>query len=225
MTTTRDTTVDARPHSPERDTTLDAAFDALANRQCRVLLKHLADGDDDAIVVADLAAELADDEVDETRLRTRLHHNVLPKLAHAGLVDYDADRGLVQYRPDSRYDGVAETLASFDSGDPPLALDALCDLLANFRRRRALLTLLSHEALSLPDLADEVAVAEFDETLPEIDADDVLQIYLSLYHTHVPKLADADLVCYDQSDDYLTLTETGRAVESAVRRLCDSTDR
>jgi DNA-binding transcriptional ArsR family regulator len=222
MTTTHDLTVDARPHSPERETTLDAAFDALADRQCRDLLARLDDGE--VLVVTDLAARLADDESDEARLRTRLHHNVLPKLDRAGLVEYDSDRGLVQYRPDTRSAGLSEAASAVEADDLPVALDALLDLLASFRRREALLTLLAHDDLSLPDLADEVAVAEHDRSLPRIDPDDVLRVYLSLYHTHVPKLVDAGLVEYDQADDYVSLTGTGRAVESAVRELCDPAD-
>jgi hypothetical protein len=115
---------------------------------------------------------------------------------------------------------VVESYASEDV----LALDSLFELLAAFRRRTAYRTLLRHESMSLPDLADEVAVTERGQPLTEIAADAVLQVYLSLYHTHVPKLAAAGLVAYDQESDYVALTDAGRELESPVRDLLDAAD-
>jgi DNA-binding transcriptional ArsR family regulator len=233
MTTTdsfRDATADARPHSSERDASLDATFDALANRRCRALLRHLAESGD-ALVVDDLADRLADELDDESansateaRLRTSLHHTHLPKLADARLVEYNPDRGLVRLRPDSQFDSLTSTIDSLESADQPSSTDRLFELLADFRRRQALRTLVRHDDLSLPDLADEVAVAEYDQSLPNIDPDDVLKVYLSLYHTHVPKLAAADLVAYDQDGDHVALTEAGRRLESPLRSLWDRAD-
>ena len=227
MTTTdsRNDTADARPYSTERDASLDATFDALGTEDCRVLLRHLADSDE-AVVVDDLVDRLADDATlaDEVRLRARLHHTYLPKLADAGLVEYDADRELVTQREDGRFEELRPVVANFESEDRPVSLDTLFDLLADVRRREAVATLLAHGDLSLPDLADEVAVAEEGEPLTRIDADDVLQVYLSLYHTHVPKLARAGLVDYDQDDDYVALTDAGRDLESSIRSFCNGED-
>ncbi|NHN59429.1 MULTISPECIES: hypothetical protein [Halorussus] len=237
MTTTdsrQNRTADARRHRAERDAPLDAAFDALSDRTCRALLGQLAERDE-AVVVPDLAARLASGDADakesgadapdaERRLCARLHHTLLPKLDDAGLVDYDADRGLVRYRPDSRFAAVASAVESFEAAASDVSIDALCELFADYRRRTAYLTLVSHDDLSLPDLADEVAVAERERPLTEIDPDDVLEIYLSLYHTHVPKLAAAGLVDYDQEADYVALTDDGLAFESPVRELCEPTE-
>lgn len=60
-----------------------------------------------------------------------------------------------------------------------------------------------HEPVSLPDLADEVAVREYDEELTALTGEQVKEIYLSLYHTHVPKLAEAGLIEYDQESDHV----------------------
>ena len=225
-----DTTADARPYSPERTSSLDATLDALADARCRSVLGHLADGDADALVVGDLATRLADDEGDDrtsdpSRLRARLHHTVLPRLDDAGLLDYDADRGLVRRRRDSAFEAVREVIEAYErDGDREnaVASDRLFDLLVAFRRRAAYRVLLRHGDISLPDLADEVAVAETGQPLPEVDADHVLRVYLSLYHTHVPKLAGSGLASYDQDGDYVTLTETGRALEPTVRRLVEA---
>lgn len=223
MTTTDrryDVLADIGSHRPDRDAPLDAVFDALADSQCRTLLGHLAECDDDRVGVEDLAAHIADAD-DPRSLVAHLHHVLLPKLADAGFLDYDTDRGAVRYRPDARLDAVLSTVESEVDDAPAVSPTALFDALGDVRRRHALVTLLTHGDLSLPDLADEVAVAEHDDHLPEIDPDAVLQVYLSLYHTHVPKLSDVGLVEYDQERDFVTLTDTGHALESTVRSLCD----
>ena len=222
MTTTErryDMLADTGPHSPERDVPLDAIFDALADSQCRTLLGHLAECGDEPITVENLAARLADGD-GSPALVARLHHTLLPKLADAGFLHYDADRASVRYRPDDRLEAVLSTVES-EIDDPAVSLTALFDALGDVRRRYALTTLLTHGDLPLPDLADEVAVAEREAALSQIDPDDVLQVYLSLYHTHVPKLTDVGLVEYDQERDFVALTDTACAVESTVRALCD----
>ena len=228
MTTTdsrNDRTADARPHGRQGVARLDAAFDALATEQGRALLACLADADEETLVVDDLAARNADDEAgDDWLLRTRFHHTHLPKLDGAGLLDYDADRSLVRPGRADQFEALHSVVADYEADDRPVSLDALFDLLSAFRRRTAYRTLLAHGDLSLPDLADEVVIAECDRTLPEIDPDDVLQVYLSLYHTHVPKLAEAGLVEYDQDGDFVALTDDGRALESVVEDLCEAVE-
>ena len=75
-------------------------------------------------------------------------------------------------------------------------------------RRSVLLACLREfdEPVSLPDLADEIAVRESDEALSDLSGERVKEIYLSLYHRHVPALADAGFVEYDQEADLVRLT-------------------
>ena len=217
--TTTDSTFDAgsgvRPRGSECEPRLDAVFDALAGGECRDLLDCLAETED-ALSVETLAARLPGDD---DRVRARLHHTGLPKLADAGLIAYDADRELVRSGSDAEVEAVRAAVAD---ADPPVDFDVLFALLSNARRRHALRRLLAHGDLSLPDLADEVAVAERGRPLPEIDPDAVLDVYLSLYHTHVPKLAGAGLATYDQDGDFVTATDAGRELESTVRELCEA---
>lgn len=228
---------EAQSHSPQGVVPLDATFDALASQQCRILLRHLSESDDEAHLLEDLTARLATEspvseeshsaeqrDGEQTRLRASLHHNYLPKLDDAGLLAYDATRGIVRSASTSKFEAMCSTIDAYEETDRPVSLDTLFGLLADFRRRTAYRTLLSHDELSLPDLADEVVVLEREEPLSRIDADDVLQVYLSLYHGHIPKLDSAGLVTYDQSDDYVTLTEIGRSLESTVRALCSATE-
>lgn len=80
-------------------------------------------------------------------------------------------------------------------------------LLASPRRRRALERLWTFdEPIGLDDLADEVAVAERGTIISEIPAEEVKLVYLDLYHSHVPKLAEADVVEYGQEPDLVELS-------------------
>jgi hypothetical protein len=94
--------------------------------------------------------------------------------------------------------------------------------LADRRRRTALAWLQEHHVVSLPDLAEIVAEDELGEDVTEISGERVREIYLSLYHTHVPLLTDAKLVRYDQEEDLVSRTEETAALLASVR---DSVDR
>lgn len=99
-------------------------------------------------------------------------------------------------------DGDAGGDAGADGEAGPLSLDRAFGLLAEERRRYALLCLRAHRpTMTLGDLADEVATHEFDCRFAEIDPGEILEIYLSLYHTHIPKLANSGLLEYDQDRD------------------------
>lgn len=80
---------------------------------------------------------------------------------------------------------------------------------ADVRRRRAVECLARHGSLALPDLADELAVAEHDAPLAAVDPETVKRLYLDLYHSHVPVLEERDLVRYDQAGDRVAITDRG----------------
>ena len=103
----------------------------------------------------------------------------------------------------------------------PYSPDQLFGLIANARRRHALRLLASERTMTLPDLADEVAVRERDARIDDIDPDDVAEIYFSLYHTHVPKLRDAGLLAYEQETDVVRATEAGVEVAAWTADVVD----
>lgn len=70
--------------------------------------------------------------------------------------------------------------------------------------------------MTLADLADEVAVREHGLPINRIPAQSVKEIYVHLYHTHVPKLEGANMVEYDQQEDMVT---GGEALAEAVPYL------
>ncbi|WP_231186925.1 hypothetical protein [Haladaptatus sp. DYF46] len=61
-------------------------------------------------------------------------------------------------------------------------------------------------ALPLADVANEVVAEENDVALPETDDDEVLSVYLNLYHNDIPRLADHDVVEYEREKDVVRLS-------------------
>ncbi len=92
-------------------------------------------------------------------------------------------------------------------------LSDLADAIACPRRRHALACLAKHAQMTLADLADEIAVKEWEQRIDSIPAEAVLDIYFALYYRHVPRLADAELVDYDQERDLVVLTDRGGRVK------------
>lgn len=112
---------------------------------------------------------------------------------------------------------IEEVLAAHDSG--ALSADTVYELLSNRRRRYLLDCLAEHGySLTLADLADEVAAREHDAQVKAVPEEEVLRIYLTLYHQHVPKLAEADVVRYDQDGDLVASGETAPLVEAVLAR-------
>lgn len=82
----------------------DALFDALASRRGRYVLHYLR-SEDSPVTLSDLADSVAAWETGKSidlvstdhqqNVHTSLRHTQLPKLAMAGLVQYDEDRDLV----------------------------------------------------------------------------------------------------------------------------------
>lgn len=96
---------DTKDGTDAADLGVDVAYDLLADQRRRHVLACLAD-QTNSIPLDDLAkdvagreneapsAEIPDDEVETISLS--LHHTHLPKLAAAGVVDYDPDRDRVR---------------------------------------------------------------------------------------------------------------------------------
>lgn len=95
------------------------------------------------------------------------------------------------------------------SNEESLAMDRVFDALAHQRRRHVLHCLRNYDqTMALADLADEVSVRENETAITEISAEEVKRVYISLYHTHIPKLQDVGVVEYSQERDTVTLLDT-----------------
>jgi hypothetical protein len=99
------------------------------------------------------------------------------------------------------------------------AVDTALDLLAN-QRRRAVLEYLTEAGgtATLTELAVEIATRETRAEPNAIsDHADVSPrnrraVRISLHHTHIPKLADADVIDYETETETVTLRDRGRAL-------------
>lgn len=83
--------------------------------------------------------------------------------------------------------------------------------------RQSILTLLRDQdvPIHLADLARDLA-AKDTLTQDKRDATDPIDLYMMLYHCHIPKLADADLVHYDQERRTVTVTAASPHWETAA---------
>jgi len=94
-----------------------------------------------------------------------------------------------------------------DAGRSTISKSRVFELLSNRRRRHALWLVHKHGRVSLPDIAEEVTVDEAEADITEVDPESVRDTYMMLYHSDVPKLADADVVAYDQELDMVASGE------------------
>lgn len=99
-----------------------------------------------------------------------------------------------------------------DSTEELLSPDRIHKLLAGRRRRYTLYCLyLFAESNTLSDVATQIM--EWEQSRDDI-AEDQMQVYLDLYHVHIPKLAAADVVTYNQEKDIVTLSQKAPQLRS-----------
>lgn len=88
-----------------------------------------------------------------------------------------------------------------------LEQDIVFDLLQNSRRRALLRYLEEREEAELVEIAEHVAAEENDVELSETTEDSRRSVYISLYQTHVPKLADHGIIEYDEDEKLVSLRD------------------
>lgn len=103
---------------------------------------------------------------------------------------------------------------------PPLSTTMLFEILANKRRRYVFHSLKENETpIALADLADEVAIRETETSSSEIPAEEVKRIHTSLWHSHIPKLADVDIIEYNQDRETVALAANAEQLEPTWSRF------
>jgi hypothetical protein len=95
-----------------------------------------------------------------------------------------------------------------DSDDAPtLTVDDVFHLLQDGRRRNVLRCLQGEDgAVRVVDVAERVAAWECDTTVRALPPEERERVYVSLYHSHLPKLDDAGVVEYDESAETVERT-------------------
>ena len=91
-----------------------------------------------------------------------------------------------------------------------MAVDTTMDIYSHRHRRYVIECLEAYDdPLAMADLADEVAIRDHGAALQNVPAAATDEIHLALYHWHIPKLVDAQLVDYDQQRDLVRQSDHG----------------
>lgn len=81
-----------------------------------------------------------------------------------------------------------------------LSKDDTFHILQNERRRRVLQYLSEADgAVDMRDIAEQVAAWEHGTTVQQLTSDQRQRVYIALYQSHLPKLADFGLITYNRS--------------------------
>ncbi|WP_158056843.1 DUF7344 domain-containing protein [Halorussus halophilus] len=102
----------------DRGAELDTLFTTLADEQRRILVSYLADAPTDTFSLDELVTALGrrtkgeHGTSDRRNIEIDLRHKQLPKLAEAGIVEYDVDEQVVQYRPSESSVATADRILS-----------------------------------------------------------------------------------------------------------------
>lgn len=115
--------------------------------------------------------------------------------------------------------------ASVDSGaqESSLSLDAIFDILRN-RRRQLVLEFLRDrdEKVTLGELAEHIAAIENDTTVRQLNAQQRKRVYIGLYQSHLPKMADVGVIEFNQSRGHIS---RGESIDQLLRYLDVATGR
>ena len=105
-----------------------------------------------------------------------------------------------------------------------LELDNVFEALSHPRRRYLLYTLLEDDEWSLWEIAEKIASWESEPQDPPPSADPITDVYISLYHNHIPKLVDADIIAFSETDETLTPGSNATQVLTVLQQAGGTTD-
>lgn len=99
-----------------------------------------------------------------------------------------------------------------------LSQDVVFDILSSPRRRYVLYHLrTTGTPVELTNLAEKVAAWENDTAVSEITEQERKRVYVSLYQTHIPRLADVGLIDYDKESGMIGLAEDTAAIDQYLQ--------
>jgi hypothetical protein len=95
-----------------------------------------------------------------------------------------------------------------------LPQDLAFDLLSSRRRRLALYYLKRHsDGTTVIELAEQIAAVENETDVESLTKQQQKRVYISLYQTHIPKLAEAGVIDHDEDTGEVTLTNLARDLD------------
>jgi hypothetical protein len=108
------------------------------------------------------------------------------------------------------------------SSERTLSQDTIFDILSNPRRRYVLYHLRQEgEPVQLTTLAEHVAAWENETDVASLNDQQRKRVYVSLYQTHVPKLADAGIIEYDKEEGVVGLADDAGAIDDYLSQPDD----
>lgn len=131
----------------------------------------------------------------------------------------------MQGSPDDDEDAPAADAGEEPTIDPAvLELDHVFEVLDHPRRRYLLYALATDEEWTLTELATKLAAWEND--VDEADVDDATrdQVYVSLYHAHVPKLVEKGALRFDADEERIAPGEHAEQILAVLEGAGASLD-
>lgn len=102
-----------------------------------------------------------------------------------------------------------------DAGSPEISPDLVFDILSSQRRRMVLFYLRQLDGMAqVNEIAKEIASMENDLPVEELTRQQKKRVYVSLYQTHLPKLAQAGIIDYDREEGQVALTDRAYDIDS-----------
>ena len=100
-------------HSKYETKSTESLLEALIDEERRNVITYLSDASGNVATrteLADYVSEHCPDTRDEAQVAIRLHHVSLPKLAEAGVLEYDPRSEAVRYYPDTKVENLLDYL-------------------------------------------------------------------------------------------------------------------
>jgi DNA-binding transcriptional ArsR family regulator len=112
---------DSDPALEEIPLSLDAMLEILANRRRRHLIEHLHEAPDNNVSFEQAVRHVVErvsvqdgEQPNRNEVEVSLQHKHLPRLADAGVLEYDLRSQTIRYRPDERLEELLERIQAFD---------------------------------------------------------------------------------------------------------------
>jgi DNA-binding transcriptional ArsR family regulator len=103
------------------------------------------------------------------------------------------------------------------SSEAILNLDEVFAALGHPRRRYLLYTLVNESSEeTLSELATKLAAWEQDKPTSEVTDDERQDVHISLYHSHIPKLADLGVLDYHEKGDIIVRARNTAQVQAVL---------
>ena len=210
----------------DRPTTSNAQFRCLADGRNRLILRTLRSRS--PIGRSTLVSLLVDEFYQHrsssdptTSARVSLHHELLPRLAEADLIEFDERMVSASAHPVFEATSRSGVLDS-DSGTDETALDTLFEALADDRRRLVWTLCRRRGSISVETLARVIGALEHAGGSDTEFRSRVQRIHVSLVHDHIPRLESVGLI--GRSDDGTLEVDADAEVDPSTVVTVDPVD-